>query len=326
VTVEYHGVVPADSHLTLEPSTLAQTAVHLPFRRERVLPAGSVSTIERALRPSSSKLLAPLPASPSVGTGDDWPAERRIIYDFVLSYKFALKEAAEVSFRCKALSQALYESPLEAQLIMIFNSETKAPMGKAADYYEEWTKLPAGSYDVMVQLRHDDVPFLEGFKDLLGMLHLKLATPAPISAFPRHAAAVGDPLDGGKLSPSFYEAGSRPTFWIKPPEMPENAEAGDVLTGTVHYGAKGGAGGGVGQRPKGYPLSVVVPPAVIKPKEDEEEKEEEDELSEEKLAEALRDLGCAQLKKLSAKVRECSSAEERCDPHVAIFPCHVTVL
>ena len=61
------------------------------------------------------------------------------VYDYVLAYKFALKEATDgVSVRFPSLNAQLYESPYEAQLWAIFDGN-KQLMRFGDDYPE-----PAG--------------------------------------------------------------------------------------------------------------------------------------------------------------------------------------
>ena len=122
------------------------------------------------MRPHQATLLPPLPpCAGGVGVGDEWPLQVRV-YDYVLAYKFSLKEAADgVSVRFPSLNSQLYESPYEAQLWAVF--DTNKQLLRFGDYYPEPVKLKAGDYEVRLQLRHESPAFLERLKDVIGAVN-----------------------------------------------------------------------------------------------------------------------------------------------------------
>ena len=124
------------------PSLLSSLQVLAPFRRTPCEPEGSLTHLKRAVRPHVAKLLPPAPSLEGApGVGDAWP-DNLVIYDYLIGYKFSLKEALEVSVRFPSLNCHLYESPYEAQLWGIFDSNKR--LVTYGDYYPEPTKLPAG--------------------------------------------------------------------------------------------------------------------------------------------------------------------------------------
>ena len=73
-------------------------------------PAGELNTIQRPIRPYTAKLLTPVsPVAGAPGVGDQWP-QNGILYDYLLGYKFSVKDATEVSVRFPSLCCHLYES------------------------------------------------------------------------------------------------------------------------------------------------------------------------------------------------------------------------
>ena len=120
----------------------SQMQLHAPFRRTPVEPSGELTTLQRGVRPHVAKLLPPaVPVEGGLTFGDQWP-ESRIIYDYVLGYKFSLSTSLKVSVRFPSLCCQLYESPWEAQLWAIFDSNKRLVVH--GDYYAEPTKLPQG--------------------------------------------------------------------------------------------------------------------------------------------------------------------------------------
>ena len=70
---------------------------------------GELTTLKRAVRPYTAKLLPPAdPLEGAPGFGDQWP-EKRLVYDYVLGYKFSLKEPIEASVRFPSLNCQLYD-------------------------------------------------------------------------------------------------------------------------------------------------------------------------------------------------------------------------
>ena len=70
----------------------------------------------------------------------------QVIYDYILGYKFSLKDAIDVSVRFPSLACHLYESPYEAQLWGVFDCNKR--LVTFGDYYASKAKLPAGDYEV----------------------------------------------------------------------------------------------------------------------------------------------------------------------------------
>ena len=160
--VDFHGVSPLPAALALDGRTLfTEFQLHSSVRRTPVEPAGKLTTLERAVRPHSAKLLPPVAALPGApGFGDAWP-ESRVLYDYVLGYKFSLKEGVkeggvDVSVRFPSLNCQLYDSPYEAQLFAVFDCNKR--LITHGDYYESKVKLAPGEYEVRLQLRHDAAP------------------------------------------------------------------------------------------------------------------------------------------------------------------------
>ena len=156
--VDFHGVTPLPAALALDGRTLfTEFQLHSSVRRTPVEPAGKLTTLERAVRPHSAKLLPPVAALPGAPTfGDAWP-ESRVLYDYVLGYKFSLKDGVkeggvDVSVRFPSLNCQLYDSPYEAQLFGVFDCNKR--LITHGDYYESKVKLAPGEYEVRLQIRH----------------------------------------------------------------------------------------------------------------------------------------------------------------------------
>ena len=147
LTIEFFGVVPSAAPLLLDGRELfGSLELAAPFRRTAVEPEGTLRTLRRAVRLHAATLLPPLPpCAGGPGVGDEWPKGLRI-YDYVLAYKFSLKEGCDaLSVRFPSLNTQLYESPYEAQLWAVFDQNKQ--LLRFGDYYPEPVKLKAGDYE-----------------------------------------------------------------------------------------------------------------------------------------------------------------------------------
>eukprot|EP00966_Prymnesium_polylepis_P216747 5017569-Prymnesium_polylepis.1 len=234
-------------------------------------PAGSLKTLQRAVRPYAAKLLSPVtPVAGAPSIGDQWP-EKRILYDYVLGYKFSLKEAAEVSVRFPSLCCQLYESPYEAQLWGVFDSNKR--LVTYGDYYPSAKKLAPGDYELRLQVRHDQVALLEKLRHMPALLHLALDKPLALGFHWSRAEALGMPTANKQPARRLLEAHSRLALYVTVPPLPDVAQPGDTLTGSYTLAKLAAEAAGAAQRPSGFAVSLVVPPAEIKDEKKDDEPE-----------------------------------------------------
>jgi hypothetical protein len=90
-----------------------------------------------------------------------------------------LSQSLEVSVRFPSLCCQLYESPYEAQLWAVFDAHKR--LVTFGDYYPSAQRLPAGEYEVRLQVRHSKVELLQKLRHMPMMLHLTLAAPVKLS-------------------------------------------------------------------------------------------------------------------------------------------------
>ena len=257
------------------------------------------------------------PCAGGVGVGDEWPKQVRV-YDYVLAYKFTLKEAADgVSVRFPSLNAQLYESPYEAQLWAIFDAHKQ--LMRFGDYYPEPVKLQAGDYEVRLQLRHESPAYLERLKDVPLVLELPLVAPLKLEFHWSRAGCLQDPQLGPKPpARQILDPGTRVALFVSCAAPPAVAEPGDTLVGTATYAKLAVEAVGAGKRPGGWPVTLVVPPPPKPAAADEAAKAEAakaeaakeakeakpDEASERALEAAVRALRIQQLATLTAKIKQ----------------------
>lgn len=90
----------------------------------------------------------------------------------------SLSQSLEVSVRFPSLCCQLYESPYEAQLWAVFDAHKR--LVTFGDYYPSAQRLPAGEYEVRLQVRHSKVELLQKLRHMPMMLHLTLAAPVKL--------------------------------------------------------------------------------------------------------------------------------------------------
>jgi tripeptidyl-peptidase II len=97
----------------------------------------------------------------------------RQIYQLLLEYKFNMSsDGEEVTPRAMLLNGVLYESPLEAQFWMLFDSNKKL-LG-SGDAWPDSVKASKGENVLRLSVRHDQMGLLENLKDLVLVLERQL--------------------------------------------------------------------------------------------------------------------------------------------------------
>jgi len=310
--IEFYGLEPSARQLTLDGRTLfGELQIHAPFRRIPAEPAGELKQLVRGVRPHAAKLLPPIaPVCGAPGLGDHWP-ENRVLYDYILAYKFSLKEHLEVSVRFPSLNCHFYESPFEAQLWAIFDANRR--LVTYGDYYPSAQKLPAGDYEVRLQVRHDLVELLQKLRHMPMVLHISLASSLALGFHWSRSDALGVPPPNKPAARRILQANERLALYVTVPTLPELAQPGDIITGSFNVAKLAPEALGATKRPSGFGATLIVPPAEIKDEKVADDKDDtsNDPASAKALDEAVRALKITQLatladsiKKLTAKQKE----------------------
>ncbi|KAF1778543.1 Peptidase S8, subtilisin, Ser-active site [Phytophthora cactorum] len=227
IEIRFHGIKPTKRRF-VETETLAP----------------KVSFQVRAAYPPQAAEISPLSSN-----RDQFP-DKRQVYQLVLTYPFTKKEAGKVVPYLPLLNGRLYESPFEAQLMMIFDDK-KQYLG-CSDAYGNDTTLKKGSYVIRAQQTGET-------KQMILVLN----------------------HDVKEITASVF--GHQETSrWL-----PAGNTVGDILTGKIHFGQKDGAIRGSGRRPGGFDITYVIPPAPT-PVKDPESEEPKDERDEEEIAKEAR--------------------------------------
>ncbi|KAL4166421.1 hypothetical protein KRP22_013680 [Phytophthora ramorum] len=292
IEIRFHGIKPNQEKIVVTGGEEShKVLVFSSVENETLAPKVSFTKNVQRIRPKTAEI------SPLSSSRDQFP-DKRQVYQLILTYPFTKKEAGKVVPRLPLLNGRLYESPFEAQLMMIFDDK-KQYLG-CSDAYGDETTLKKGSYVVRAQIRHEDVSKLEKLKQMLLIVnHEVKEVSAAVFGHQDDVALGGKALDKKSLSTGKYV----PLFIGEPAhdKLPAGNAVGDVLTGKIHFGQKDGAIKGSGRRPGGFDITYVIPPAPTPVKEPEPE-EPKDERDEEEIAkEAVRDLLLERTTKLEGK-------------------------
>jgi tripeptidyl-peptidase-2 len=230
--VRFHGITPDQEKIVVTGGEEShKLLVSSSVETETLAPKVSFTKYVQRIRPKTAEI------SPLSSSRDQFP-DMRQVYQLVLTYPFTKKEAGKVIPRVPLLSGRLYESPFEAQLMMIFDDK-KQYLG-CSDAYGDATTLKKGSYVVRAQVRHEDVTKLEKLKQMVLMLDHDIKE-VSASVF-GHQDAVA--LGGKALDKKSLPTGKFVPLFVGEPahdKLPAGHAVGDVLTGKIHFGQKDGA-------------------------------------------------------------------------------------
>ena len=281
VEVSFHGITPRDSRVFID-GAMAMTPVTITatLGDEAVSPSGTLNRMVRPIRPDDYTI-RPL------STRDLLPDEKQV-YELVQQFSFELEEDAKVEPASSLAFVPHAWSEFESQIFTLYDSSNKvvgfgAGSGRSFD-------LSEGEYALEVHVRHDDPSALEdvAWMPLNLLFH--------ISGIGVRGSLTPEGAMGGGGGSFDLEAGESRLVYLSTPDrakLPDFAQAGDTLSGTISFGPGTGATGGTGKRPDAFALAMsVIPEQPDKPEpEAKDDDEEEDERTEmEKLAESILDL------------------------------------
>jgi tripeptidyl-peptidase-2 len=232
IEIRFHGVAPDQANIQIAGGEESHKVLVSSLVQNEVLtPEVSFNKYVQRIRPKSAEI------SPLSSSRDQF-ADKRQVYQLVLTYSTTKKDAGKVVPCFPLLNGRLYESPFEAQMSMIFD-EKKQYIG-ASDALGESISLKKGSYTVRTQVRHEDVSKLERLKNMVLLLEhdIKEVT-APVYGHQDDAALGGKKVDKKKLFTNKYV----PLFIGEPAfdKLPSGASSGDLIKGKIHFGAKNSA-------------------------------------------------------------------------------------
>ncbi|MEZ6052871.1 MAG: tripeptidyl-peptidase 2 [Planctomycetaceae bacterium] len=265
MSIEFRGLLPDNDELTLpSDGSPLEVMVASQIRREKCEPHGSLTTLRRLLRPTSAKDTPLL--SDRDRQMDGGPTNQ-----LLLTYDFSLTSDSDVTIGLPELEGLLYDSPVEGFEWQVFD-ENKRLLG-TGDMYPAAVSLDEGDYTVRLELRHADRDELEGYKSVLLSVDRNLSK----------SIAVGVKADRmSKFDATWLDPGETASVFLTGPDadaLPNEAEPGDLLRGTMHYVKSPDGGEGASSRPDGYPVSFVVPAKPAKEKDSPEAAEPEESLT-----------------------------------------------
>ena len=279
------GTVPRLSLTAMQPVTAVHVRASL--RQTMLAPSASLTAVEHACSATSYSISA-LDSS-----RDMWPASNRLLKQLLLSYDLDVAVAGRTTIRVPLISDVIYESIYDSQLIQVFNSRQQY-VG-ATDFHTSPIALAKGKHTVLVQVRHEDEAVLQGLVDMSPSLAVSRALARPVSV------PIYSEFQGGGRAQKMLKLGDTDTVYVNAPALSESdrkaleIKPGDMLSGSVRLEMPGSTG----RSPRAFPLQFLVPdapapapkgndlphllPTVAKPADGdaaEPPKEEDDELKE----------------------------------------------
>ncbi|EKX54447.1 tripeptidyl peptidase II [Guillardia theta CCMP2712] len=252
IEIVFHGVEVSSEVLAIGSAEPVSLFLSAPLRSETISLSSKLTHLRKLLRPTKSSINVRSPER-------DLLPNNRQIYEMELSYSFEQteKEAVKVTPRA-SMFEVLYDSPLDSQLWMIFDSNSQL-MGSGDGLHTYDVSLPKGKYSLRLQLRHDSKSLLDSLKSLVLCLDFALAKELSCRAFASYGAAI---TNGEKLSKKTLTRGERVrVFFTGPSDKVAGGKPGDVLLGSIACGEVKNA----------CRVQVLLPPEESKEEQDKDE-------------------------------------------------------
>jgi tripeptidyl-peptidase-2 len=224
------------------------------------------------------------------------------------------------------LSDVLYESEYESQLWMIFDSNKQMLATGDAFPNQYSVKLEKGDYTLKLQVRHEKRDLLDRLKDLIILVHHKLATSITLDTYRSQAHAL---TGARKFSCVNLPPGHICPVYVAPlpdDKLPKSTSSGHFLSGTLTL-----AKDELGKKADTITFKYTLPESpkktksngATKNKDKDKEKTDKEKTKEDEYAEALRDLKITWIPKLDDSSTLYEELKKDHDGHV---PLHVARL
>jgi len=288
--VRFRGVVPTPSTVNI---TAGGTGTHVRMQAlvsdEVASPIAKLDKWETYLKPKDSKIKA-------------MSGDRNLLLDGItrtyglfLTYNLNLEEDASIKCRAPLLNGYLYESGLEAQFAMIYDSSKKL-LG-VSDCWPDPVKCKKGDITIRLQVRHSDIDVLKSLEGHVLAVERDLKSAVTLDAYATHKDMV---MKGKKFGRRSLPQGNMASAHLSLPSTPKGVKEGDILKGKISYESSDSGLPGSGKRPGGWDITVAIGPKdKDKKKEDKVEASEvKDERGEvEKMEEELKDWKVGKIEK-----------------------------
>ncbi|MGP1272112.1 MAG: S8 family serine peptidase [Phycisphaerales bacterium] len=246
--VRFRGLSPEPTHIVIDGAApLTPIDIHSPLRDANIRPAGSLTGLRRSIRPIDWNI------EPLDDQRDMLPDGRQI-YQIVIDYELTMDEKAKVTIDPAVLRAPHAWEEYESFFWMVFDKNDKPVAIKAGD--NETVELDKGDYTIALHIRHDQPDMLEALGDTPLILTFPLSSPITLQVADRPEDALAG---RGGFGTRELDRGSSARAYIATPAMPDQAEPGDLLIGSMTFGAETDLGGST-DRPDGWPVTLAVAP------------------------------------------------------------------
>ena len=244
-----HGIQASPDQLVLDGSRrTGRINLTGTLGKESIDPSASFDTLRRVIRPTKSEMLV-LPSD------RDLLPDNRQAYGLTLTYPFTLSAKTTVSPLLAIAEDDQVIDALASTLWMIYD-KNKQLVGTGVSGKD--ATLVSGDYTLRMFLRHDNPAKLKTMEGAVLWLDQKLKFKIMLTA--RETNQVGL-INSGSFESHVIEAGQTIPVYLSVPSqssMPKDGIPGDRLTGKIYYGDEVDNLDGEGQRPGGYPLTLLL--------------------------------------------------------------------
>ncbi len=230
------GVIPVD--LTLTGSSPLNEFISLD-------PKATLSTLRRIVMPDSDEIV--LLSSERYQTPKGLP-----IYELRLKYSFSLDEAQSVSALFPRLEDLLYDAPVGPYQFTITDSNDKVIAFN--DMFAKPMDLPSGDLTLECRIRSDKRSLLKKLDDLPLALEFDISS----VRLPFYSSQVAYAKGRKGVSGSFRPGVEKRIYLGEPDSLPDEAQPGDILLGSVTYGSDDNDRADSLTHPEGFPVMFFV--------------------------------------------------------------------
>jgi len=250
--VDFHGIVAdhgtAGTGLRLSDS-ITRIGVRSFLQQETLDPPFELTTLQERVASHASQIHS------LVYPRDTFP-DGYATYKLILHYKWeATEDGKKLTVRAPFLNGFLYESEFEAQMWLLFDSNSKQ-VG-SGDCWPDSVPVSKGKYTLTLQIRHPSYETLEKLKGMVAVFETPLSKAI---ALPVHSSYASATTRASSSSFGLLPKGGSATLFLSSlpaKKMPKHAPLGSILAGKASFGKKNSGASfqqGSGRRPGRYDL------------------------------------------------------------------------
>jgi tripeptidyl-peptidase-2 len=226
-SISFSGIQPSNKSVSL-----TQGQGYVPIDVVSANPGEPVSLVPQATLKNRIQTLRPGKVERTVCDPERFQTlKNKPIYSYKMTYNYNHAESGEITVTIPRFEDQLYDAEISPYFYQIIDSN--GAVLTSNDMFPDPFKLPAGDFEIVVDIHNPDIHFEKTAEALLMEIESELSKPVKLSGY-------GTTIDAAMKSTALTKVPLLPQqvfrfYLAEPTNLPAEVEPGNVLTGTISY-------------------------------------------------------------------------------------------